>query len=171
MNPFDWLRPRTIQGDVCFVRLTVHSRDGEPFEERPWRVLDNSNLRLREEIAAVVRENMGSAFEVRALTVGRGSIEIVVLIGTVYYAISRYKNFVESIELMLKQLKEVVKHFFERSAPMSVTVSASWTPAGGLIAAAPVASARSNPALWYLIVSHAAMLAVILWLLVLKLRT
>ena len=169
-----WFRSGAVSGDVCFVRLSVDTIDGEPFEERPWRLLDNSDSRLRGELTSTVHETLGPEFQVRSVTIGRGSIEIVVLIGTTYYAISRYKNFVESIELMVRQVKEVVKRFFERAAPMHVTVSASWTPGNGLAGLATLqddaAAERVNPALWYLILSHAAMLAVVLWLLVGRLR-
>jgi len=120
--------------------------------------------------SAEVHEALGPEFQVQSLTIGRGSIEILILIGTTYYAVSRYKNFIESIELLVRQLKDIVKHFFERAAPMRVTVSAAWTPGNGLASvAAPhddAAAERVSPALWYLILSHAAMLAVVLWLLV-----
>lgn len=169
-----WFRSGAFAGDVCFVRLSVHTIDGEPFEERPWQILDNSDGRLRAEISSAVHEALGPEFQVQSLTIGRGSIEILILIGTTYYAVSRYKNFIESIELMVRQLKDIVKHFFERAAPMRVTVSATWTPGNGLASlAAPhddAAAERVSPALWYLILSHAAMLAVVLWLLVERLR-
>jgi hypothetical protein len=105
------------------------------------------------------------------MSIARGSIEILVTIGAVYYAISRYKNFVESIELLASQLTGVVRRFLERAMPIKeLAVSATWEPGAGLIRLevehpVPVAASWAYPLLWYVIVSHAALLVLFIWLL------
>lgn len=158
-----------ISGEVCLIRLNVstHESDG-PFERYPWKYLDNSEIGLRDEVEKAVRTTLGSEFHLDALAMGPGSIEIFVLIGTAYYALSRYKSLVESIELLVSQLKTIVQRFFERMAPMHSIVRATWSPGRGLLAAARTrSSSRSHAALvtWYLVLSHAAMLGALLWLL------
>jgi hypothetical protein len=144
--------------------------DSNNLDEMPWKILSNSEQRLRKEITSVVKESLGPEFEVRALAVGRGSVEIVILIGTVYYVVSRYKNFVDSIELMVRQLQQAVRHFFEISAPTRVSVSGSWTPGAGLwqagVAPAETPRSSSHLLLVYMVISHAGMLVVLVWLLV-----
>jgi hypothetical protein len=161
---------RVISGDVCLVRLSVTSPDDGLLDDFPMKILGNSELRLRDEIADAVKQSLGQEFEVRSMTIGRGSVEILVLIGTTYYVVSRYKSFVESMELMVRQVKEVVRRYFERTAPMRVLVSGSWTPVGGIIQSSPFqpepVQARNTFVVWYLILSHAGMLIVLLWLLV-----
>jgi hypothetical protein len=161
-------RSQVISGDVCLVRLHVTSPE-DRLLDWPTKILGNSEYRLREEISEVVQQSLGPEFEVRSMTVGRGSIEILVLIGTAFYAISRYRSFVESMELLMRQLRKVVRFFFERSAQMSVSVSGSWTPMGGIPGAFSYSLEDQNGntlILWYLILSHAGMLAVLLWLLI-----
>lgn len=161
---------RVISGDVCLVRLTVTSPNDGPLDEFPLKILGNSEQRLRAELTEAVKQSLGQEFEIRSMTVGRGSVEILVLIGTAYYVVSRYKNFVESMELMVRQVKEVVRRFFERAAPVRVVVSGSWAPVGGVIQSSPLqsdpAEGRNTFVVWYLILSHAGMLIALLWLLV-----
>ena len=82
-----------------------------------------------------------------------------------YYMISNYSSFVESIELLLSHLKSVLRGFFGRR---SLSVHGAWAPGPALVRAeAP--SSYSGPVdatkilLWYLILSHAALLALFIW--------
>jgi hypothetical protein len=158
-----------LSGEALVVRLTVTTgREGE--DEFLWEITRKESFRLREEMADAVHKHMGPEFDIRSMSFARGSVEILVVIGTLYYAVSRYKNFVESIELLVAQLKRVVTGFFDqRTSPVSV--QGNWTPGPGLVQAAPRLSGGligESPGLvvWYLVLSHAAMLAVLLWLLV-----
>jgi hypothetical protein len=162
---------RVISGDVCLVRLSVITSDEGRLDDLRFSIDDS---RLREEISKSVKQALGPEFEVRSLAIGRGSIEIMILIGTVYYAISRYKNFVESMELMVQQLKEVVRYFFERTTQARLVVNGSWAPIGSITQSSPlraeIREGKNTFVVWYLIVSHAGMLAVLLWLLVMGLK-
>jgi hypothetical protein len=169
-----FMRARIISGDVCLVRLTVTSPDDVRLDDFAPKILGNSELRLRDEIADAVKQSLGQEFEVRSMTIGRGSIEILVLIGTAYYVVSRYKNFVESMELMVRQVKGVVRRFFESTLPIRAVVDGSWAPIGGIVQSSPLqpepGQERNMYVVWYLILSHAGMLTVLLWLLIRNLK-
>jgi len=150
------------------VRLTVCQRgDHPPFE--PWHFLESDNFRLREEVEVAVKETLGGEFALTSLTVGKGSIEIVAIIGTTFYAISRWKSFVESIELMVEQLKRVIRRHLEKASPSHPTITATWTPGRGLatITQREPRFERASLVTWYLVLSHAlmliALLALLLW--------
>jgi hypothetical protein len=161
---------KSIAGDVCLVKLSVTSQDDSRLDDLPLKILSNSQRQLQEEVSAAVRKSLGPEFEVRSLTIGRGSIEILVLVGTVYHVISSYKDFIESMELMLRQVKEAVRNYFESTVPIRATVNGSWTPVGEIIPSSPPIGEAgvgvNRIVIWYLIISHASMLAVLLWLLI-----
>lgn len=165
-------RSLILSGEVLVVRLTVET-GREEGDQILWDITRKESFRLRDEMADAVHKHMGPEFDVRSMSFARGSVELLVVIGTLYYAVSRYKNFVESIELLVAQLKRVVTGFFDqRLGPSSlISVQGNWTPGPGLAQAAPRLSGGligESPGLvvWYLVLSHAAMLAVLLWLLV-----
>lgn len=163
-------RSLMLSGEVLLVRLVVQAEEPEG-DGTLWVIAQRESYRLREEIAAAVHQHMGPEFDVRSMSFALGSLEILVVVGTLYYAVSRYKNFVESIELSVSQLKRVVSAFFGQRMPGPVPVQGSWSPGPGFVQAAPGLSGRlmgesSSLIVWYLILSHAAMLAVLLWLLI-----
>ena len=168
-------RSLILSGEVLVIRLTVETAEPEP-DDRLWSIASHDSHRLREEIGAAVHAHMGPEFDVRSMSFARGSLELLVVVGTLYYAVSRYKNFVESIELLIAQLKRVTSVFFGPPRMLGpVSVQGSWTPGPGLVQAAPrvfeaLLGESSGLAVWYLVLSHAAMLAVLLWLLVRGLR-
>jgi hypothetical protein len=113
----------------------------------------------------------------RIATWRRGSVEIVLVVaavGTVYVLVSRYKNFVESINLLVRHLKRVIERFFMGGGPFRFTVEGSWSPERGLDNAKMLPAAPAGWREWdvsrillaYLILSHAALLIVFIWLIV-----
>jgi hypothetical protein len=78
------------------------------------------------------------------------------------------------MELMVQQLKEVVRYFFERTTQARLVVNGSWAPIGSITQSSPlraeIREGKNTFVVWYLIVSHAGMLAVLLWLLVMGLK-
>jgi hypothetical protein len=144
-------------------------------EERAWELLGRQSFKasLQSEIVAATHQSLGPEFDVRSMSLTRGSIEILVTIGAVYYALSRYKNFVESIDLLASQLMGVVRRFLERAMPQHVpqlAVSATWEPGPALVRLEGLEPllpgvAWAYPLLWYVILSHAALLALFIWLL------
>ena len=172
MNSWTWpfRRRLLISGEVLFIRLTVDMEHGPETNEFLWRVVEQGSSKLRERMGATIHEHLGSEFDVRSMSFARGSVEILLIVGTLYYTVSRYKNFVESIELLLAQLRRTVSDFFDQRGPGPVSVTGNWTPGPGLVQSAAATSALGvstslSAVVWYMIVSHAAMLTAILWLL------
>lgn len=157
-----------LSGEVVVVRLVAWAESSQG-EDPLWDIARQDSYRLRERVSSAVHEHMGPEFDVRSMSYSRGSLEVIVVIGTLYYAVSRYKSFVESVELMVAQLRNILASFFERRMPGPVSVQGSWSPGPALAQGTPGIFAGiggEGPALvvWYLVLSHAAMLAVLLWL-------
>jgi hypothetical protein len=107
--------------------------------------------------------------EVRNITVRRGSIEFWVTIGTIYYVVSNYKQFVEGIELMVRQLRDIVYRLVSLREP-TVRVTYSWYNGPALEEIRARGSeatglSREDLPMVYLIISHAALLFTLLWIL------
>src|SRR5688572_22979107 len=88
-------RSLILSGEVLVVRLTVEA-GVEEGDEFLWDIARKESSRLREKMAAAVHKHMGPEFDVRSMSFARGSVELLLVIGTLYHAVSRYKNFVES---------------------------------------------------------------------------
>jgi len=116
---------------------------------------------------------MGPEFELRRITFGRGTIDILLTIGVTYYVVYNYKNFSDSIELFVSQVSGVVRQFFRRLMRQGADISVSTTWQSGPAIAqqqkklgAEVDVGWAFPLLWYVILSHASLLALLIWLLV-----
>ena len=167
----DWLfRPKqaVLSGDVCSLRVVITGTDGDHSSRNLWSFLEKESQNLHSKISAAVRQHLGIEFEVRSITFGTGSIEMLVIIGTAYYVVSRYKNFVESIELLVNQVKQIVTRLFTQpdfqntlnNRLTNISVSATWSPGPALVRAETIDIGTSTPGfsllLLYFIVSHAA---------------
>ena len=158
-----------ISGDVCTIRIFITSLNKEIDDDLYFMFNEKIQYKLKSEVEDILKKILGDQFEVRRLTVVRGSVEVLILIGTTYYAVSRYKNFIESINLLTSQIKSLFSKIASQNQPStSIEVTGDWSPSPALINA-EVASSRvtSNPILLimllYIILSHAAMLTVIIY--------
>lgn len=169
-----------VSGDVCLVHISISIEYLDNSSVRqPWAILIERETSLREEFGGIIRRTLGPEFHMRAMTVGRGSIELLVLVGTAYYVVSRYKNFVESIELMVAQMRSLAAS--DLGLP-GTAASASWTPLPPLLSATsspappstpgylPSALSRIDLLIWYLVFTNAAMLSVLIWFLIQSVR-
>src|SRR4051794_35171353 len=110
MIPWRRGEPRSVMsGAVCTVHIVFNMHF--EWEDRAWQLLGHERYRgrLAPQMLATTHQALGPEFDVRSISLARGSIEIFVTIGAVYYALSRYKNFVDSIELLASQLAGVVR--------------------------------------------------------------
>ncbi|MCW3996672.1 MAG: hypothetical protein NWE98_11070 [Candidatus Bathyarchaeota archaeon] len=169
-SKFRFFKHRDIlSGDVLSMRFLVSIPDEREFNGKLWMFLQETRSELEAETKKAVLQTLGPEFEVRDISFKRGSIEILLVIGTVYYAISRYKNFVESIEMLVSQLRRIFSRFFERWGPMPVHVSGNWTPGPAMVRIETMMSYRpidvNTILLWYVLLSHAVLLGVFIWLL------
>jgi hypothetical protein len=153
-----------ISGEVAFFRIYVQYIHPEE-EELILSYLDFLD-KLKSDIKQEMVKSLGEAFYIKSITIGRGSIEVLIVIGTAYYAISRYKNFIESIELLSSQIRNVASRFFSANRPEPPDISVTWTP-GPALARLDRSRDRwlpiqNNILLYYLILSHAALLSFLL---------
>jgi hypothetical protein len=100
-------------------------------------------------------------------------------VGTFYMGFSRYESFIKSVNLLVSQLKSVFRRFFERVNPgppdIDIAVTGSWQPSATVLNARASFNLSSGldygiVLLVYLLVSHAVILAALLWLLVRHLK-
>jgi hypothetical protein len=138
--------------------------------------------RLEAEIEQQVQQTLGAEFEVSNVEFRKGSIEVYVAItavGTFFMGFSRYESFVKSVNLLVSQLRGLLQRFFGQApvgAPgMPVSVTGSWQPSPVITAANQSFDASSGldscqMVLAYLLLSHAALLGTLLWLVVRHLR-
>lgn len=85
-------------------------------------------------IKTSVNETFGHDYFVSGLSINRGSVEIVVFIAGVllsgYVGISRYKNFIESVDLLRRQIRGKLA---ELPGIPPDAISASWEPLSKIV--------------------------------------
>jgi hypothetical protein len=153
---------------------TLHFRIGvdEQFEQNAWGMLSDVHEKLEAEIREAVSETLGPEYTVSWVLYTQGSIDILIGVGAAAYAVyvgaSRYKNFIESLTILVRQLRSILKRFFGGTGPAPVVVTGTWIP-GPTLQQQGLGSGRAGEfspfraVLWYLIISHAALLAVVIW--------
>lgn len=164
-----------LSGDVLSLRFIVDIKEeyknkDYSYNHKMWDILTETNGKLEYEIKKVTENILGPQFKVQSVTFRHGSVEILIVIGTIYYAISRYKNFIESIELFKQQLKSLLLNFFGGFFEEPISVYGTWSPGPALAHAQMMLSYDSMDAmkilLWYMLLSHAALLTVFIWMIV-----
>lgn len=161
-----------LSGDVLSLRFILSVSDEKGYDEDLRGFLQKKRGELESEINEATKKFLGPQFEVRSITFPRGSVEILILIGTIYYAISHYKQFVESIELLTSQLESLfTRRLLQHFEPLPISVYGTWSPGPALARAGTLLSSYGSLdamriLLWYIIISHAALLMVFIWMLV-----
>jgi len=161
-----------------FLRFTVTTED-ENYDSNLLGYARESSKQLKAEIDAQVRKTLGPEFEVESVEFNEGSIEAYVhlaAVGTILMAFSKYESFIKSVNLLISQLKGLLQRFFSQGAEQpSVSVTGRWVP-GPVISEANQAFGVSSGidssqfVLPYLVLSHAAILGVLLWLVIRHLK-
>jgi hypothetical protein len=162
-------RSPVLVGDVAYFRIVIESRNDADL----MGILTGPQYYdMKREMEGMAKQTLGPEFEVRSMTIGRGSVEVVLIIATTYYIISKYKNFIESLELLKRQIISI----FRQQFPTVVsTAEATWTPGPALSTVQPGTLSMGTPSftqgllLLYLIFSHAGLLVTLVWLLLKKL--
>jgi hypothetical protein len=170
-----------IYGVVGFARLVV-TAGNENYDEYLLGYGRETHQQLELEIANLVRQTLGPEFEVYNVRIEKGSITVWVVLsvlGTLFMGVSRYESFIKSVNLLMSQLKGLLGRFFgqapgnERRPP--VTVTGSWEPSEVVTTAHQALSHSkgidsSQVVLAYLLLSHAALLGVLVWLVIRHLK-
>jgi hypothetical protein len=171
--------PRSVlSGEVFSVHLIANLEPSGAVDVNPesqvWGFLGDSSFRdiLQKQVLFVAQQSLGPEFDLRRMSFSRGSIDIILTIGAIYYAVYNHKNFRERIELFVSQVTGVVRRFLEKSVrpDTNINVSATWQPGPALAqqqenVGAEVDVRWAFPLLWYVILSHASLLALLIWLL------
>jgi hypothetical protein len=173
------LLPKAIQvsGDVVFFHVKITFLDKEE-EKQTWERMRENEYNMRNDFDFAAREAFGREFWIRTMTMGRGSIELIIVLaaaGSFYMGFSRYKNFIESLDLVRSQIQRILRGY----APQSDDVSASWILGPSLVSVPETSTPAAFQSytsyqiqmilLIYFIASHAVILLVFLWLVVKKL--
>jgi hypothetical protein len=147
-----------------------------------YRVAQEGHVRLESEIRRQVENTLGSDFEVLRVSVDKGSAHILVVLGigvTVFMTFSRYESFIKSVNLLVSQIRGLLRRFFESASPgapgIDVSITGTWQPSQSVLSAHERLSAPSGLdygsfLLVYLILSHAALLSLMVWLVVKHLK-
>jgi hypothetical protein len=170
-----------IYGVVGVLRLTV-TTGSENYDNDLLGYAREIHRQLEADIDNEVRQTLGPEFEVLNVQLDRGSITVLVVlgvVGTLYMGISRYESFIKSVNLLVSHLKGLLQQFF-REVPGGATrplvsVTGSWQPAQVVITAHQALSAStgidsSQIMLVYLLLSHAALIGVLVWLVIRHLK-
>jgi hypothetical protein len=170
-----------IYGYVGLVSLTVRTGN----DNYDGDLLGYARERHRELEADIYRqaqETLGADFEVLNVEFRKGSFVLLVAlgaVGTFYMGFSRYESFIKSVNLLVSQLRGLLQRFFGEAplapAQTPVSVTGSWEPTPVVIAAnqglrVSAGIDSSHFVLGYLLLSHAALLTLLMWLVVRHLK-
>jgi len=171
-----------IYGLIGFLQFRVSIDGEEGADDFLYGYARETHQKLEQEIRKQVAETLGSDFEVLNIRLGQGSVTILVVIGATgafYMGFSRYENFIKSVNLLVSQLKAAFRRFFELVNPgppdIDLSVTGSWEPSANVLNARASLNSSSGfdyglMLLVYLILSHAALLAGFLWLVIRHLK-
>jgi len=163
-----------ISGVVSFFQIHVEQAEDEE-DDRLYRFALETQSKLRHDVEELIRETLGPEFQIQSLNLRRGSVTILIAISAAYafyMSFSRYESFIKSSNLLASQIKSVVKRIFgQASSEDELEVSATWNPMSPITEAHNVFRRHggfdSNLLLLaYILVSHAALLGVFIWLLI-----
>jgi len=163
MRLFKFGRELVLVGDVAYFRVVMTGKE----EEQMFRNMVEIRKEIQRNMSRLAKETVGPEFEITNMTVGRGSVELLITLGATYVVISRYKNFIESLNLFRRQLETIIRDY----GPFA-EVNATWSPAPALAVAQAGSPSFESQSLTqvlllaYLILSHAALLTVFIWLVV-----
>jgi hypothetical protein len=162
-------RRAVLEGNVGVVRIEVRGFLDRELDAKIANTIEEGREQLEAEVSDAVRRDLGREFKVEEIVVQRGSVEILVFIATAYYAASHYKDFIESVHLLVLHLRLLITRLLPRRSSQDVWVDASWVPSpllAELERSQLVAPARwdiNGALLLYLVLSNAALLAFLLW--------
>jgi hypothetical protein len=160
-----------LSGDLAYIRLRITTPNEAEYDERLQSTLRELHDDLEGQVKRAVSEILGPDFEVSRIGVRKGSVSVLIVIATAYALVSQYKDFRESIKMLVSELAEVTRRLLRRTQIPQISVRGSWIPGPELISAESALSSIDRedawkPLLWYLIASHAALLVVVIWVFV-----
>ena len=165
-------RELVVSGDLAFVRLRVTLPPEREFERTLLEWIEESRGEIEAESSEAAKRFLGPGVEVKIVSIGPGSIEIIAAVVAVYYLISNYKSFAESLELLVRQIRHILARILRRRVPAPPIVTVEWSPGPAFPPYLVVESVRirdSNASLLllsYLVISHAILLFALIWIII-----
>ena len=156
-----------VSGDIAYIRIVISVQN----EDRAWSELVESMPKIRREVEELTTQEFGPQVTVRSMIPIRGSIEVMVVIGAIYYAVASYEDFLTSIERLGSQLRRFFASRMEHFYP-TVTSTVTLGPGTATVptTSGPAEDLTKMILLGYIILSHAALLVLFIWTLSKKLQ-
>ena len=125
---------KVVYGRIGTFRIVLKSLGDESSDDdRLYHFFRETRRELRSDVRGLIRSEFGEDVELKSFEVGRGSVELIVTIGTAYYVIASWKSFMESIDLLRIQLDLLFSRWARRPGNLGlVNADATWIPAAGL---------------------------------------
>jgi len=151
-------RHRKVSGDVCIIHFILNSSQ-ESDLERLWGFLKEIRDDIKHEMNDSVKKVLGREFEIRELSLVRGSIEIWVVIAATAAAISGYGALRQGVDYLISDLRVVLGGILRRVMPR-VSISAVWYPGPAILEVQLAKDSFNYSSLlkilvWYLVLSNA----------------
>ena len=164
-----------LSGDVINLHFKVQVNDNIDMDNRLWEMLVETEKKLKIKLEESVYNHFHGQLEIKDIFFSRGSVTILIILGSTYYAISKYKSFIESIELLISHIKSILRRHFNTGSPSNLInisdmqITGSWTDGPALTNSVvqPFISGyqiSTNFLLGYLVFSHLIMLATIIFM-------
>lgn len=116
-----------------------------------------------------MRSILGPEYNVRDVSIHGGSVELWLIVTTAFAMITNWGSFRQGLDYLISDLRKVIR----KIAPAKVT-DASWSPGPALLQPQlqipPDLIFETRLIVTYLVLSHAALLAFMLWMVWLRLR-
>ena len=179
MPRMPWGRRRyQLFGEIARLSFTATDHHDDGPRDHLWHIAESVRTELEGEMNRVTRATLGPSFELQEVQFEHGSLHIhavLVAIEAVYVTVAHYHHFNKSIDLLVRQLRSIIGRVLGRQHPSRIEVVAVWVPTP-MLAAPESEDDEAGPyslqrlVVGYLILSHAALIAVLVWLIVTHLR-
>jgi hypothetical protein len=158
-------------GYLGTLRFFIEAEGGE--DDYLYRRAVDSRSDIEGGIRTQVAETLGNEVQVVEVHFEKGSLTVAVIfgaIGTIYVTMSQYDDFLKGVNKATQQLGGFFSRFFG-GGTRNVRVAGSWIPSPVVTTAHQTLSTPRQPfdvnllMIAYLIVSNAALLGTLIWLL------
>jgi hypothetical protein len=100
----------------------------DPAADEIFRIIAREgHTKLSEELTGMIPTILGPTFHLRGIYIRRGSGRIVVYVAGGFTAISKYPDFVRSLELLMRQIEGLLREMFVIRGLQQVSLASGWT--------------------------------------------
>lgn len=100
----------------------------DPAADEVFRIIArDGHTRLSEELTGMIPAILGSTFHLQGIDIRRGSGRIVVYVAGGFNAISKYPDFVRSLELLRRQIEGLLREMFVSRGLQQLGLASGWT--------------------------------------------